>query len=461
MIISIDRKKERRLKVGIFLLFLFLIIGVGGACLTSGWLSAFLVSVMILCGYIYLSTRFMINHNRGIPVLTFHSVSGYKSKVVSEYLTLSVQDFSNMLHLLDRKGYRCVGLEDVQAHMEGSHILEGKVFAITFDDGYLDNWVYAFPVMKKLGFSGTLFVATDFIEETSTIHPQIECFSENISLRGEVTADGYLSSAELREIEGSGVFNVESHLVTHTWLYNSDTVSDFVQPDDPKMMWLLWNFDSKGKSQWFKNFEAKQKVLLGHPVFNFSRSHVTKKAYYPDNQLLEGMQEFIIEVGGIDFFTNSEWRRDLNSVYQKLISTYPGRWEESDEAAQRLNSELCDSKNYIERLLSKKVRYLCWPGDVYTKSLLQKALTSYGYKGATGGIGRNSIGENPSLISRIFVKYRYVPFHSFYLNKLLFYTELKVFEGNYYYYIISLVFNQFNKLLNLVHYRELKSKKAL
>lgn len=458
---SVYRKKERQLRTGSFLIVLLLFVGVVVLCLASGHFLAILGSLLLLCGYIYVSRHWMISDNKGIPVLTFHSVSNNKSDVVSEYLTVSLEDFSSMLDLLAKKGYRSVELEDVQAHMEGSRIQKGNVFAITFDDGYLDNWVYAFPVMKTRGFSGTLFVATDFITEGNIIRPQIEYPEWDVQPRKELKADGYLSSAELMAMEESGVFTIESHMVTHTWLYNSDVLVDFVQPNDPKMIWLLWNQEPKEKSQWFEDFETKKQLLLGHPVFDFSRSHVTEKAFYPNKQLVVGTQEFILKAGGVDFFKTPQWRQNLNSAYLKLLSAHPGRWETSCAAEQRIKNEFYESKKILEGLLSKTIRYLCWPGDIHTEALLQKAITTYGYRGTTGGTGRNSIGENPSIISRIFVKYRYVPIHSVNLNTLLFYAELKTFEGNFYYYIVCLFFNQFNKLLKLVHYRELKSKKAL
>ncbi|MDD5691551.1 MAG: polysaccharide deacetylase family protein, partial [Candidatus Omnitrophica bacterium] len=38
---------------------------------------------------------------------------------------------------------------------------------ITFDDGYKDNFEYAYPVLKRLGFAATIFIITDFMGKGS------------------------------------------------------------------------------------------------------------------------------------------------------------------------------------------------------------------------------------------------------------------------------------------------------
>ena len=36
---------------------------------------------------------------------------------------------------------------------------------ITFDDGYFDNYKYAYPTLKKYKFSATIFISTDAVEK--------------------------------------------------------------------------------------------------------------------------------------------------------------------------------------------------------------------------------------------------------------------------------------------------------
>lgn len=448
---SINRKQERRIRTFSFLI-LFLFFSV--SAMTFGFFGALIEAVamtILLAILIITSLKWMIADKKGIPILTFHSVSTDNQKTVSPYLTLPVSDFSNMLGLLYKKGYQSIRLNEVQDHIDGRIELKGKVFAITFDDGYRDNWVFAYPVMKKFKFSGTLFTATDFIK------PEIDTRQ---SPPPHIPARGYLTIEQLQEMENSGLFQIESHTAAHTWLFTDDNISDFIKPDDYRSMWMLWNDLPAEKHSWYVDFETKQKKIWGSPVFNFSRSHLVQKAYFPDTNLLKSINTYVIEKGGKSFFNKAEWKHLLNEKYLTLLQRWPGKWENDRISQKRKDQELGVSKQKIETWLNKKVRYLCWPGDIFTPELHKDAIKTYGYKATTGGQGRNTKGEDPTLFSRIYVKHRYVPFRSATLNKYLFYAEVRSFEGNFYYYIICLIANMFNNILYLVHYKELKARKT-
>ena len=70
-------------------------------------------------------------------------------------------DFRRHMRLL-KKQFRVVSLAGmVQAWEEGRD--EPGMVAVTFDDGYRDNYEHAFPILKEEGVPATIFLATDFI----------------------------------------------------------------------------------------------------------------------------------------------------------------------------------------------------------------------------------------------------------------------------------------------------------
>jgi len=65
------------------------------------------------------------------------------------------------------KGYEVISLEILHGYLADGRSLPGKAAVITFDDGYLNNYEYAFPVLNKLKVPATIFLATGYISTES------------------------------------------------------------------------------------------------------------------------------------------------------------------------------------------------------------------------------------------------------------------------------------------------------
>jgi peptidoglycan/xylan/chitin deacetylase (PgdA/CDA1 family) len=74
-------------------------------------------------------------------------------------LSVPPQRLAAQLDHLANLGYRGVTFSDAVGGGE-----EGKVVAITFDDGYRSVFELARPILERLGWPGTLFVPTDFVD---------------------------------------------------------------------------------------------------------------------------------------------------------------------------------------------------------------------------------------------------------------------------------------------------------
>jgi peptidoglycan/xylan/chitin deacetylase (PgdA/CDA1 family) len=94
-----------------------------------------------------------------VPVLTYHDI-GPQAK---GRLVISAKSFEDQMHYLKEQGYRVVSLSEFHEFLSLRRQLPRRSVVITFDDGYKSFVQYAYPVLKKLGFTATLFVYTDYV----------------------------------------------------------------------------------------------------------------------------------------------------------------------------------------------------------------------------------------------------------------------------------------------------------
>ncbi|BBH20749.1 hypothetical protein Back11_20940 [Paenibacillus baekrokdamisoli] len=94
-----------------------------------------------------------------IPVLTYHSISDHSS---SEY-AVTREKFEQQMAYLHSHGYRALTLAQFELYMKQQKPVDEKCVLLTFDDGYANNYDVAFPILKKYGYTATLFVITDWV----------------------------------------------------------------------------------------------------------------------------------------------------------------------------------------------------------------------------------------------------------------------------------------------------------
>lgn len=86
-----------------------------------------------------------------VPILLYHHISDRPGDI-------TLQKFREDMENLAKAGYTAVFLEDLQIFIEEGTQLPEKPVVITFDDGYLSNYQYAWPVLKELGMKGDIAV---------------------------------------------------------------------------------------------------------------------------------------------------------------------------------------------------------------------------------------------------------------------------------------------------------------
>jgi len=127
-----------------------------------------------------------------VPVLMYHSID-YKDRITK--LSLSPESFERQMRFLHERHYNVLPLEKVIPYIEKKEKAPPRTAAITFDDGYYNNYKYAYPVLKKYNLPATIFVIVN-----------------------KVGMPGYLHWEEIKEMSDSGIITIGSHTMNHLWL---------------------------------------------------------------------------------------------------------------------------------------------------------------------------------------------------------------------------------------------------
>ncbi|MCD5390702.1 polysaccharide deacetylase family protein [candidate division NPL-UPA2 bacterium] len=103
----------------------------------------------------------------GIPVLMYHRVSPNRGRK-AEKLRVSPEKFGWQMKYLFSRGYRTISASQLLDFCQGERALPKRRIIISFDDGYQDNFLYAFPILKKYEFRAIIFLVTDYIGSDSS-----------------------------------------------------------------------------------------------------------------------------------------------------------------------------------------------------------------------------------------------------------------------------------------------------
>jgi peptidoglycan/xylan/chitin deacetylase (PgdA/CDA1 family) len=309
----------------------------------------------------------------------YHSVGVVDRDWNWNRLTCPYEVFESQLLWLKKKHFRTFTTSQYLEALKQGVPPGGDFVLLTFDDGYLDNWVYAFPLLKKYGFSATFFISPEFVDPTPDCRPNLEDVWAGREKAEELPRPGFLSWPEMREMESQGVADVQSHALTHTWYPTGKRIVDFRHPGDDHL-WVTWNAHPERKP--FLQKDNPGLVRWGAPVYESAKS-LEARRYFPDAGLDGWLIEYVKKNGGESFFKGN-WRDALFHQVEVYHRHHPaqGHWETDEEFEARIRSELKGSKETIEQRLGKRVRILCWPGGGLSPAAIRIA-EEEGYEAST------------------------------------------------------------------------------
>lgn len=157
---------------------------------------------------------------QAVPVLMYHHVSPNPGLV-----TVSPKIFTDHMGYLARAGYTTLTADQFLGFLQGTYQAPAKSVLITFDDGYLDNYVYAYPTLRSLGLRAVIFCVTGWLSDgnprnnagESTALPACPNHSacKQAIAAGQVD-DVMLRWSEIQRMADDATIEAHSHTHTHT-----------------------------------------------------------------------------------------------------------------------------------------------------------------------------------------------------------------------------------------------------
>jgi peptidoglycan/xylan/chitin deacetylase (PgdA/CDA1 family) len=132
-----------------------------------------------------------------VPILMYHHVQPYSvaSDLGQASLTVDNSMFDQQMAYLSSSGYTTLSADQLINALRTHSGVPSKSIVLTFDDGYKDNFDYAFPIIQKYGLTANIMVPTGLMENP-----------------------GWVSWNDLRTMVNSGRFFAYDHTWSHASL---------------------------------------------------------------------------------------------------------------------------------------------------------------------------------------------------------------------------------------------------
>jgi len=147
--------------------------------------------------------------------------------------------FEQQMKMLKDRGIAVIGLQDLLAWKRGEKNIPPRCAVITFDDGWKSQYEVAWPILKKLGYTFTMFIYTEGVAGASLGGGQ--------AITWEMLGD----------MRDNGI-DIEAHSATHQDLREGHTVM-VMEPDRKRTKKKLTGAEYE---QWVQNEVVGCKTLL-------------------------------------------------------------------------------------------------------------------------------------------------------------------------------------------------------
>lgn len=202
--------------------------------------------ILFLSLYLSGQIKFETKSSKGAQILTYHKISDDFDWGITRQ---KLSQFERGMRFLHDQGYETVPLEEV---FKQTSVRPGKPkqdfqkkLVITFDDGYEDVYLNAFPILQKYGFTAFIFVITGFVGKHNS-------WDFNFGRKRK----RHLSWRQIKQMSKYG-FGFGSHTVNH--------------PDLTRIDKRFVEYELKNSKEVLEDKLGKEVISLSYPFGRYNR----------------------------------------------------------------------------------------------------------------------------------------------------------------------------------------------
>lgn len=217
-----------------------------------------LITILLLILILSIITLTYLYKNPKIPVLCYHNIATQDEKAnypeESDW-TITTDNFKEHLDYLKNNNYKTLTMDEFYNWKIGNLNLPYKSVLITFDDGFLSNYEYAFKLLKEYNMNATVFVVGSFIDNSTTNewngniktymtkdilenlkneYPNIEIYSHsyNLHYQGAINQN---KEALMQDIKDFDNFYPNNDILCYPFGKYNDNIEDCLKESNYKM----------------------------------------------------------------------------------------------------------------------------------------------------------------------------------------------------------------------------------
>jgi len=305
-----------------------------------------------------------------VPVFVFHS--------------LEPESFERKLRHLSENGYVALSAEEYFRVLVGAGAAPERGVVLTFDDGRGSLWSVGFPLMRRYGTKGIVFLVPGSTRSRpgppAPTWEEVEAGripAEEVR-RGETEEGSFLSWEEIDVLSRSGLFDFQSHTLFHARVHAGPALAGFVTPARRRGYAAL---DVPLIRDGDRDLRGEE-IPLGTPVLESAPRTSEVLRFLEDPAVRRGCVEAVNAEGGAAFFQRRGWEARLRRLLGRRAIA--GRRETPAEREAAIRTELAESKRLIEERTDKPVIHLAYPWHASGPTARRLSL-DVGYRTAFGG----------------------------------------------------------------------------